>query len=154
MGARTDRKRPPAGSSRSHGHDNSFPTGRSCGVKADRCGSRTIHGLNALDFSPSAEAPTTTYLPSRRPAVHWTGCIYLCSPDQHKSTAQDRWDDLFLPGSSRSTRLFFLQPRSVLWRIAFSFASSRCEISFFYGVSDRQASVMPLFSLFFFISRP
>lgn len=59
MGARTDRKRPPAGSSRSHGHDNGFPTGRSRGVKADRCGSRAIHGLNALDPSPSAEAPTT-----------------------------------------------------------------------------------------------
>lgn len=60
MGARTDRKRPPAGSSRSHGYDNGFPTGRSRGVKADRRGSRAIHGLNALDpSSPSAEAPTT-----------------------------------------------------------------------------------------------
>lgn len=46
---------------------------------------------------------STSYLPSRRPAVHWTGCIYLCSPGRRKSAACGRWDDLFLPGSSRLT---------------------------------------------------
>lgn len=154
MGARTDRKRPPAGSSRSHGYDNGFPTGRSRGVKADRRGSRAIHGFNALDpSSPSAEAPTTYRVdgqPCTGPGVFT--CAHLTSVNPpHKTDEMTcsfrvlrdrRGSSSFNHALSFRVSLFPLRRVAVKFRSSMEFRIDRPVLRL----------IFPLFFFFFYLA--
>lgn len=79
MDTRTDRKRPPAGSFRSHGHDNGFSSGKSRGVKVGRRGSRADPRVERTRYIyiPVPRLPKKHELPAESTASRALDRVYL-----------------------------------------------------------------------------